>query len=76
MAGTTLHYELSDKTRVMSYGGLGGIYKRVKQIGLDQALDNHLELLKVHLKRAILSGSWIASIMPGKRFGRTRRVDL
>jgi hypothetical protein len=33
----------------MSYGGLGAIHKMVKQIGLDQELDKHLDLLKVHL---------------------------
>ena len=49
MTGTNIHYELSDKTRAMNYGGVGAIHKMVKQIGLDQELDNHLDLLKVHL---------------------------
>ena len=49
MTGKNIHYELSDKTRAMSYGGLGAIHKMVKQIGLDQELDDRLELLKVHL---------------------------
>jgi hypothetical protein len=49
MTGNNIHYELSDKTRAMSYGGVGAIHKMVKQIGLDQELDNHLDLLKVHL---------------------------
>jgi hypothetical protein len=49
MTGTNIHYELSDKTQAMSYGGLGAIHKMVKQIGLDQELDKHLDLLKVHL---------------------------
>ena len=49
MTGKNIHYELSDKTRAMSYGGLGAIHKMVKQIGLDQELDDCLKLLKVHL---------------------------
>ena len=49
ITGKNIHYELSDKTRAMSYGGLGAIHKMVKQIGLDQELDNHLDLLKAHL---------------------------
>ena len=49
MTGQNIHYELSDKTRAMSYGGMGAIHKMVKQIGLDKEIDNHLELLKVHL---------------------------
>ncbi len=49
MTGKNIHYELSDKTRAMSYGGLGAIHKMVKQIGLDQEIDNRLDLLKVHL---------------------------
>lgn len=48
MAGTNIHYEMGDKTRAMSYGGIGAIHKMVKQIGLDKEIDN-LELLKAHV---------------------------
>ena len=49
MGGQNIHYEMGDKTRAMSYGGIGAIHKMVKQIGLDREIDNHLELLKVHV---------------------------
>jgi hypothetical protein len=48
MTGTNIHYEIGDKTRAMSYGGIGAIHKMVKKIGLDKEIDN-LELLKAHL---------------------------
>ncbi len=46
MTGQNIHYEMGDKTRAMSYGGIGVIHKMVKQIGLDKEIDNNLELLK------------------------------
>jgi hypothetical protein len=49
MTGQNIHYEMGDKTRAMSYGGIGAIHKMVKQIGLDKEIDNNLELLKVHV---------------------------
>ena len=49
MTGQNIHYEMGDKTRAMNYGGIGAIHKMVKQIGLDQEIDNRLELLKVHV---------------------------
>jgi hypothetical protein len=49
MTGQNIHYEMGDKTRAMSYGGIGAIHKLVKQVGLDQEIDNRLELLKVHV---------------------------
>jgi len=49
MTGQNIHYEMGDKTRAMSYGGIGAIHKMVKQIGLDQEIDKRLELLKVHV---------------------------
>jgi hypothetical protein len=49
MTAQNIHYEMGDKTRAMSYGGMGVIHKMVKQIGLDQEIDDRLELLKVHV---------------------------
>jgi len=49
MTGQNIHYEMGDKTRAMSYGGIGAIHKMVKQIGLDQEINDRLELLKVHI---------------------------
>ena len=49
MTGRNIHYEMSDKTKAMSYGGIGAIHKMVTQIGLDKEIDDHLDLLKAHL---------------------------
>ena len=49
MTGQNIHYEMGDKTKAMSYGGIGAIHKMVKQIGLDKEIDDNLELLKAHL---------------------------
>ena len=49
MTGQNIDYEMGEKTRAMSYGGIGAIHKMVKQIGLDQEIDNRLDLLKVHV---------------------------
>ena len=49
MTGRNIHYEMSDKTKAMSYGGIGAIHKMVTQIGLDKEIDKHLDLLKAHV---------------------------
>lgn len=49
MRGSNMHYELSDKTSANSYGGLGALHAMVQRLGLVKEIDEHLELLKVHL---------------------------
>jgi len=49
MRGSNIHYELSSKTCATSYGGLGAIHTMVQRVGLVEEIDQHLELLKVHL---------------------------
>jgi hypothetical protein len=49
MRGSNIHYELSAKTGATSYGGLGAIHAMVQRLGLVKEIDEHLELLKVHL---------------------------
>jgi hypothetical protein len=49
MRGSNIHYELSAKTGATSYGGLGAIHAMVQRVGLVKEIDQHLELLKVHL---------------------------
>jgi hypothetical protein len=47
--GSNLHYELSEKTQAMAYGGIGAVHLLVQRLGLVEDLDEHLHLLKVHL---------------------------
>jgi hypothetical protein len=44
-----VHYELGDKTQGLHCGGLGAIHLLVRQLGLADAIDRALHLLKRHL---------------------------
>lgn len=44
-----IKYELADKTQAMIYGGIGLVHKMVKSIGLDESINKHVNLLKLHL---------------------------
>ena len=44
-----IHYDVADKARAISCGGIGAIQLLVKKLGLAQAIDERLHLLKYHL---------------------------
>src|SRR5436305_11606609 len=44
-----IHYEIADRTRGLSHGGIGAIHALAPQIGLIDAIDQRLHLLKIHL---------------------------
>ena len=44
-----LHYELAERTQGLAYGGLGAMRLLVQQLGLAEAIDRRLHLLKIHL---------------------------
>ena len=44
-----VQYEISDKTRGLHAGGLGAFHLLVRQLGLTDAIDRDLHLLKRHL---------------------------
>jgi DDE family transposase len=44
-----IHYDVADKTRAISCGGIGAIQLLVKKLGLARAIDERLHLLKFHL---------------------------
>jgi len=48
MTATNIHYELADRTQGLVYGGLGAIHALAKKLGLIDALDDRLHLLKFH----------------------------
>jgi hypothetical protein len=48
-AAPNIHYDVADKTRAISCGGIGAIQLLVKKLGLAQAIDERLHLLKYHL---------------------------
>src|SRR5262245_24609184 len=49
MTATNIHYELADRTQGLIYGGLGAIHALARQLGLIDAIDRRLHLLKFHL---------------------------
>ena len=49
MGGSNIHYELSAKTRGAAYGGVGAVHLMAQRLGLVEEIDEHLQLLKVHL---------------------------
>jgi hypothetical protein len=48
-AASNIHYELADKARGLSAGGIGAFHLVARQTGLTAAIDRRLHLLKVHL---------------------------
>ena len=48
MTASNIHYEIADRTRATTHGGIGAMHLLVRKLGLDQAINEHLGLLKIH----------------------------
>jgi len=46
---SNIKYELADKTQAMTYGGIGLMHKLARNIGLIDAINNNVHVLKLHL---------------------------
>src|SRR5688572_5725022 len=46
---TNIHYEIADRTRGLAHGGIGAMHLLAQRIGLMDALNDRLHLLKIHL---------------------------
>jgi hypothetical protein len=44
-----IHYELAQRTQGLAYGGIGAMRLLVQELGLAEAIDRRLQLLKIHL---------------------------
>ena len=44
-----IKYELAQRTQGLAYGGLGAMRLLVQKLGLAEAIDRRLHLLKIHL---------------------------
>jgi hypothetical protein len=44
-----IHYEISDRSHGITHGGMGAMHLLVRQLGLIDAIDDRLHLLKIHL---------------------------
>jgi hypothetical protein len=49
LSAGNIHYEISTKTRGLACGGIGAIHALVQRLGLAEAIDRCLHLLKIHL---------------------------
>jgi Transposase DDE domain group 1 len=49
LTACNVHYEIVDRTRALSAGGIGLIQRLVKWLALDDAINRRLPLLKIHL---------------------------
>ena len=49
MTARNIHYEIAERTRGISHGGIGTMHALANQLGLIEAIDRRLHLLKIHL---------------------------
>ena len=49
MTASNIHYEIADRTRAISPGGIGAIHLMARKLGLIRDIDEKLHLLKRHL---------------------------
>ena len=47
-AATNIRMELADKVRAIGVGGIGLVHQLAREVGLVDAIDRHLHLLKIH----------------------------
>ena len=48
MTASNIHYEIADRSRATTAGGIGAIHLLVKKLGLDVAIDKSIGVLKLH----------------------------
>lgn len=46
---SNIHYEIAQRSRGLAHGGIGAFHLLARQIGLIDAIDNRLHVLKIHL---------------------------
>jgi hypothetical protein len=46
---TNIHYEIADRSRGISHGGIGAFHLLAQRIGLIEAIDQNLHLLVIHM---------------------------
>jgi Transposase DDE domain group 1 len=49
LTATNIHYETSDRVHGISQGGIGAIHTLAQQLGLIEAIDERLHVLRIHL---------------------------
>lgn len=49
LAARNIQYDMADRTRAVGVGGIGAVHLLARKVGLIDAIDRDLQLLKVHL---------------------------
>ena len=49
MTASNIHYEIADRCHASASGGIGAIHRLARKLGLIEAIDQRLTLLKIHL---------------------------
>jgi hypothetical protein len=49
MTASNIHYEIAERTRATSPGGIAAFHLLVQKLGLPEAINRRLELFKIHL---------------------------
>ena len=49
ITASNIDYQIADRTRAVAAGGLGAMHLVVRKLGLAEAIDRRLQLLKIHL---------------------------
>jgi len=49
MTAANIHYEIAERSHGIAVGGLGAMHTLVRRLGLIDAIDRRLDLLKIHL---------------------------
>jgi hypothetical protein len=49
MTASNIHYEIADRTKATGAGGIAAIHLLSQELGLDEAIDRGLQLLRMHL---------------------------
>jgi hypothetical protein len=49
MTARNIHYEIGERSRGIAVGGIGAMHALVRQLGLIDAIDRRLKVLKIHL---------------------------
>ena len=49
LSASNIHYEIADRSRAISAGGIGMIHQMVRWLGLDKAINRSVDLFKIYL---------------------------
>jgi len=69
-----IDYEVSEKTRAINYGGIGLFHFLLQQLGLDQAINDRIKLLKQH--RPYFESDHVFNICENVLVGHKRLEDI